>query len=563
MDHKFRIIALAAASCLLFFACTPMEKEARTILAAADSLMDSDPHAALYSIMSIDSSVVPYLCKKDRALYLLLRTQARYKCYLPVSGDTAISEAVEYFHRRGPVSRYATALNMRGAVSFERGDFVSALEDYKDAEKIINEHNGGPIAAGLLHTRIAELYQLTFVNDSLTVGRYRKALECFQKSNRHDMVMQARLSLARALLTISPEESFSNTMAGAGLAMELSDSSMLLVAKELETAYHLIMMQYPDVIRTGKTALKDLYYPEARFEKSVANILLAMSTAYARSGYPDSARLAASYIPQEVIDEASLNFLYYDIALSENDFESALIYQAIGSRIADSTLSAGYQMHLRGVEKRYEISRINEKYTSLKNRYFATYMALSGALCIIAVIGTLVYVRNLRLRRKIEQCTDIIRNLNEDKSITLSNDTVMHDNNERISISEEMLKVTDELMEAYYKYGSTKAISSHVKAILELHFPKEGTMTRVFRIVDSTYPGFLTGLRTEHPSLSEKDLYLIALMACGFSTGTICALRRISENSLYVEKTRIAKKIGIGTKLADFITKALQESKQP
>ena len=136
------------------------------MLTAADSLMGTDPQAALYSIMSIDSSAVLSMNNKDRALYILLRTQARYKCYLPVSGDTAISTAVEYYSRRGPASRHAIALSMRGAVNFERGDFVSALEDYKDAEKIVDEKDGGPVAAGLLHTRIAELYQLTFVNDS-------------------------------------------------------------------------------------------------------------------------------------------------------------------------------------------------------------------------------------------------------------------------------------------------------------------------------------------------------------------------------------------------------------
>ena len=87
-------------------------------------------------------------------------------------------------------------------------------------------------------------------------------------------------------------------------------------------------------------------------------------------------------------------------------------------------------------------------------------------------------------------------------------------------------------------------------------------MARVLRIVDSTYPGYLSSLRSDYPALSEKDIYLIALMACGFSTGTICALRRISENSLYVEKTRVAKKIGGNIRLSDFIAKSLQVNRK-
>lgn len=50
------------------------------MLAAADSLMGTDPSAALYSIMSIDSTEIPQLNKRDRAKYFLLKTQARYKC---------------------------------------------------------------------------------------------------------------------------------------------------------------------------------------------------------------------------------------------------------------------------------------------------------------------------------------------------------------------------------------------------------------------------------------------------------------------------------------------------
>ena len=85
---------------------------------------------------------------------------------------------------------------------------------------------------------------------------------------------------------------------------------------------------------------------------------------------------------------------------------------------------------------------------------------------------------------------------------------------------------------------------------------------RVRKIVDATYPGYLSHLEKTYPSLKEKDIYLIALMVCGFSTGTICALRRISESSLYVEKTRVAKKIGDGIRLSDFIAKTLQGNRQ-
>ena len=493
-------------------------------------------------------------------MYILLCTQAKYKCYLPVSNDTAISIAADYYRRKGPASRYATALSMRGAVEFERGDPVSALEDYKEAERIIKDRETDPVTTGLLHTRIAELYQLTFVNDSITVDRYRKALECFQQSNRHDLIMRGRLSLARAQLAVSPEDAYSNILAGAGIAHQLADSNMIQVALELETSYRLIMRQYPEVIQAARPLIRQLTQHPDVTGKSVANILMSACIAYARCGQSDSAEIAASCIPENILSESTRHMLRYEIALSEGDLDSALAHHLEGDRLTDSTLAAGYRLHLRGVERRFETGRIREQYSLMQERYLSSYIIMLGLLCIIAIIGSFIYTRNIRLKREVEKCTDIIRSLNEEKDLS-KNNTPTIAGKESAVISEEMLKVTDELMEAYYKYGRTKAITEQVKAILQHHFPEEGTMVKVRRIVDATYPGFLSGLETSYPSLKEKDIYLIALMACGFSTGTICALRRISESSLYVEKTRIARKMGETGRLSDFIQKALLANK--
>lgn len=72
------------------------------MLTATDSLMDTDPEAAMYSIMTIDSTIIPLMRKRDRARYLLLRTEARYKCSLPVREDTAINKAVSFLQTEVP-----------------------------------------------------------------------------------------------------------------------------------------------------------------------------------------------------------------------------------------------------------------------------------------------------------------------------------------------------------------------------------------------------------------------------------------------------------------------------
>lgn len=190
MNRKLITPVLAAVACLLLFSCSPGMKEAKAMLAAADSLMDSDPQAAMYTIASIDSTAISGFNKGNRAKYILLGTQARYKCYLPVAGDTSIREAAEYYRRKGPESLYAEALIMKGAVHFENKEFIQALEDYKTAGTIIDRRGDDPLQSGLIHTRIGELYQITYVYDSLTVDRFHRALKCFLETDRTEIIMR-------------------------------------------------------------------------------------------------------------------------------------------------------------------------------------------------------------------------------------------------------------------------------------------------------------------------------------------------------------------------------------
>ena len=72
----------------------------------------------------------------DRADYTLLMSEARYKCRLSVAGDMAVSEATDYYRRKGPDSKLARALMMQGAVLSERGDSEGAMKAYKEAEPV-------------------------------------------------------------------------------------------------------------------------------------------------------------------------------------------------------------------------------------------------------------------------------------------------------------------------------------------------------------------------------------------------------------------------------------------
>ena len=171
-SHIGLISVLTVLAAVLFLSvlisCNDRGAQLRQALAAADSLMMTDPLAALDTLLTIDSADADGLPRADRALYTLLRTEAGYKCWLPVAENTAISEAVDYYRRKGPEDRLARALVMQGVVLSEQGDTEGAMLTYKEAEPLL-ERSGDLEQLGLLHTRIGDLYGYYIADDSSAV----------------------------------------------------------------------------------------------------------------------------------------------------------------------------------------------------------------------------------------------------------------------------------------------------------------------------------------------------------------------------------------------------------
>ena len=123
------------------------------------------------------------------------------------------------------------------------------------------------------------------------------------------------------------------------------------------------------------------------------------------------------------------------------------------------------------------------------------------------------------------------------------------------AVLHDMVSLIGEMNEICGRDKDGVASASVIKSLLDKHFPENEINARIRRICDLMYPGVLSGIERDYPSLTRNDILLIALMACGFPTGAICAIRRLNEHSLNVQKTRTARKIAPGLRLADFVSR--------
>lgn len=127
------------------------------------------------------------------------------------------------------------------------------------------------------------------------------------------------------------------------------------------------------------------------------------------------------------------------------------------------------------------------------------------------------------------------------------------------TVLRDMVSLVGEMNEACGRNGDGSTSTVDIRKMLDRYFPEKEVAVRIRRICDLLYPGVLSSIGSEYPSLTDNDILLIALMACRFPTGAICAIRRLNVHSLNVQKTRTARKIAPGLRLSDYVADKFPE----
>lgn len=128
---------------LLLLACTACYRSTRHVtehLSQAEGLIWAAPDSALHILESISTS--RHLTGKEQADYALLLSLAQYRCYIPVSSDSLINLAIEYYKDKNDVDKKGAAFYVKGCILEEyTKDIPNALLAYKEAEMCIPDMN--------------------------------------------------------------------------------------------------------------------------------------------------------------------------------------------------------------------------------------------------------------------------------------------------------------------------------------------------------------------------------------------------------------------------------------
>ena len=602
------IAALLAVLLLSAAACSDRNAQARLAMAAADSLMTADPQAALDTLMTIDSSDAASLPRADRAFYTLLRTEAGYKCYLPVAGNTtAISEAADYYRRKGPEDRLARALTMQGAVLSESGDPDGAMLAYKEAEPLL-EHSGDLEQLGLLHTRIGELYQKSIVNDKNAILRFRQALQCFEKAGLPERIMSSHLSLARMLLVDSADKAVPHLEKGLSMAEALHDTLNMLSAYSLYAFKEQNTGKLAQIARRAEQLYEEISVPSLIEEDIINNINYCCAELFMDAEKPDSALLFLNCIRmRDEVDSLSYYTVMARLHEKEDNTKKATECLRAANDITLRILKEGYDSQLIEVEKKYDNDILSEKLKVSRNRI----MALTALLLLAVAVSVIIYLvsknkarkRELILRNAVNDLQSLRAELLSKQDETTRLHSRLHDteaamehlkkqieteakkhnqeaeelknlresfvsqatsNQELLTLNGKMLGMTKTLADICYIYEGSPNMPGKVEEAVKSILSDEDTLNNILgKMLELTYPGFMTGLSKEYPSLNDSDRKLIVLTCCGFSSSTASVILGISVQNLNARKYRIARKMGIDGRISSFMKKKLSEYSAP
>ncbi len=522
----------------LLFGCSHRKAVPLPELEQAEAVMFEHPDSALHILQRMPKPTD----KEQHALWCLLMTQAECKQLLPVSSDSLIRIAYDYYKPTGDARRKAMSALYMGIVNYKLRKAEEAQIFYLEASAEVEQTSDYKLGYLIMY-RLGELYLYRDLTD-YALEACQKALDYAVKDSNKRYEMASSRLLARCY---SLKKDFSKSIAFYMRAIDLADSLKrwhfcCATKAELANVYS-GLKQYDRALFIEREVLKSgfvseqLYYGIGmnymklhRYDSAYYyfNHALANSNVYTRRGvYRNLLRL--SYHPK-----------YQKYMISFND--SLRIYE-------DS---------IRSIDKSKEIilyqEQIKQEKLKLEKANTSRWLLFS-VLIGVMLLSLLLYFyqrRKLILHRKEEELNRLTLRLRENELLIERNRRYISELEAQAEESREAVEQLKEQKERLaFLRQDNEALTAQVLAkeawLSALRkkpvYLDEAGAKKVRMITDKVYTDFTRRLSSSIPMLSEYDLTLCCLVKLRFPVSDIAVLLGISSSSVSTSKLRAKKKI--------------------
>jgi tetratricopeptide (TPR) repeat protein len=511
-----------------------------------ETRIDHVPDSVLSVLNSMESG---FLTGEPRALYALLTVRAQDKCDLLTGNDSLITIATNYYGKRGNLERRLFAHIYAGRVYSAAGNSQKAIELYTEALKY-EDQTDNYYALGLLYSDIATEYSWAY-DYVQAIENKKQALYYYGQAGKERHQILAKSSLGLYYLNSSNYVEAERYLTEVLAWGELNDDEYI-VKKTLGNLCSL----YDETRNYEKLSKIYAAYPLEKLEQNSRNYGIA-SYYYIQQNNPEKATellQKAWELSKTPTDTSFLWHRQYLINKYQNNINVALrsteelaIYNDSLSKISQLEL-------LLKAQRDYYQSELQLSEIKNQNRRL-TIVLLSFSTLLIFFIPWFIYKNRVRMREdRIREHVDALNELRYklSKKDEQMNETVQalqtQKSNARtleIKLSElfhEQYKMLNDLCATYYENSKNKN-----KIVQEFESVVEGfsgnDYFKLEELINKYKNDVIFLLRRELPNFKENDYKLICYFCAGFSIKTISVITKKKEDTLWVYKGRLIKKI--------------------
>ena len=518
-------------------------------LVALDSLIAVSPDsaAALLEAYPDDS----LRTAGDRAYRALLLTQARYKAYIPATGDSLISMAVEHYADGHDPDKRTRSLLYKGCVMTELGQTDSAMYWFKRAEAAASRDDHATL--GYINLRLADLLANELIYDTCCINYYEKSLNHYRFLPPSDYQVAAALGLSSI--------SGIRDRARAKEYLILADSLAKRLGNDDYTAQYLA--------QAASLAMRDSSYHQAfdyasraigMGDHSVRTFTSAV-VCLSALGQTDSARriLGRMPSPTDRVDSMNRHRALAEYARATNDLDAYVFHDNAAGNLSDTIFLEAKQNEIKEIENKYANAMLRLQLEKSRFRlWLVVALMLLAALSLAMIAARLKHQVRKRLvaEERLEQTISQLRAMKKaystkDEQIgRISGEMAQKENEnqqmrESVRISRNAMQCLDEIIDRLYDLKQSKkrkslALSSRFWEDLEAY-------------IDHSFNNILA----DENQLSIKQRRLLGLCCLGIPLEVSALALDLTVKTLYNYRPAIARVISAGqtSSLEDAIDK--------
>ena len=503
-----------------------------------EAQLDTAPSAVR---LVLDSIPFSSLGDEERALYAILRTQADYKCYVPLTTDTLIRHATDYYNRNRKSYRAAMAWYSLGCVYTELEDDASAVEAYLQAQSLF------PDTTVRYYRLCYDKLGRHYLNKNMT-DEALAAYTSYQNTAEERERLYADIKLAQAYIHSrqpkTAREILENLLLHRDEIDTLSLSTILFNLGKIEYTFsndYDKSNNYFDqlIVLYGSENIKETYW----FKGDIAEYRGHHDTAkyYYKKAMQGNDELYLRYncsrsLLYLMLDSLAQPELYSYIKLFEQTSDSI---NRIERRAEIDEIRTAHAMELH----QWELREAHRKFM---------YHAILIVICLLATIAIIaLYIEQRRKQHYLRLCEELQSN---QAKLYKINESIEEDGNSSPHSREEILVIYRDSLNASIALFNKSACAKRLQGLNKLRNKDVGHISikerdELYKTLDENFITVITYLRDEsnkysHAKLSSLNIYLILLLAMGYSTGVIRECLAVSaDNAVTQQKKRVLSRL--------------------